>query len=176
MDLKISDYNFNISNNNTSNTAPETIQITKPSEKTDSWTLGVLLFEMIHGFYPFKGKTSEERTVNILSDNKKKFASFISDEAQDLISRLLCRNPQERLTMKEIFAHKWMAKFYTLFNVNIEKFQHPEKKRKSFENNINIMKRKNILEKKGEFLERKTVDVADRKEILPLKLFSEGLP
>lgn len=31
-----------------------------PTFKMDIWSLGILLFEMIHGSVPFKGKTKQE--------------------------------------------------------------------------------------------------------------------
>ena len=172
LDLKISDYNFP-NPNSIQNMAPETVQNPKPSEKSDCWTLGVLLFEMIHGYFPYKGKNVQERTANILIDNRKKFASFISDEAQDLLSKALCRNPQGRIGLGEIFKHKWMEKFYKLFNVDIEKFQQPEKKSRS---SLINQKRKSAqeLEKVSDLPERKTMDVLEKKEVLPLRIFAEG--
>ena len=169
LDLKISDYNFQNPSNSFQNMAPEAVQNPKPSEKIDCWTLGVLLFEMIHGYYPYKGKTAQERAANILIDNRKKFASFISDEAQDLLSKALCRNPQGRIGLGEIFKHKWMEKFYKLFNVDIEKFQKPERKSRS-----SLLNQKRKSAQELELIERKTMDVIEKKEVLPLKIFAEG--
>lgn len=41
--------------------APEML-LNKPYDfKLDIWCLGILLYELIHGYAPFKGKTNQEK-------------------------------------------------------------------------------------------------------------------
>jgi len=49
--------------------APEMIQKKPYDYKIDIWALGILLFELIQGFAPFKGESGEE----VISEMKKPF-------------------------------------------------------------------------------------------------------
>lgn len=53
--------------------APEMIQKKPYDYKIDIWALGILLFELIQGFAPFRGETGEE----VITEMKKplKFSS-----------------------------------------------------------------------------------------------------
>ena len=85
--------------------APEVISGTGHGSAVDWWTLGVFLYEMIYGRTPFKGETNEKTLINIL----KQPLSFPSanvasgkeleemSRAQDLIRKLLAKNPKKRL-------------------------------------------------------------------------------
>ena len=128
-------------------------------KKHDIWLLGVLLFELIHGYFPYKGKTIEEKQRSILNGNQRKFASFISDEAQELISAILSQNPEKRPSIKEILESRWIKKFERLFNVEIKDFLHDEM----------------ITMKKNENLKEKTADFKEKKKEKPnLRIISEG--
>src|SRR3990167_6911954 len=78
----------------------------------DAWTLGVLLFEFLTGTTPFVASTSE-RTREKIVNNPLIFPKHptISDDAKDLISRLLVKNADNRMTVKEIPNHPFIRKF-----------------------------------------------------------------
>jgi serine/threonine protein kinase len=69
--------------------APEIINNEQYDKSIDIWSLGVLLFEMIHGFNPFE---NNKKNINLLFDNIKhknlKFQENISDECKDLIQKM----------------------------------------------------------------------------------------
>ncbi|GJN05659.1 hypothetical protein PR202_ga23308 [Eleusine coracana subsp. coracana] len=85
--------------------APEVISGQGHGGAVDWWTLGVFMYEMIYGRTPFKGETNAQTLANIvkqpLSFPRAAVASGREwDEllrAQDLMTRLLAKNPRRRL-------------------------------------------------------------------------------
>ncbi|XP_020100268.1 LOW QUALITY PROTEIN: protein kinase PINOID 2-like [Ananas comosus] len=83
--------------------APEVIS--GHGSAVDWWTLGVFLYEMIYGRTPFKGENNEKTLINIMKQPLRfpkintTNAKDLEDEsrAQDLISRLLVKNPKRRI-------------------------------------------------------------------------------
>ena len=74
--------------------APEMIQNKPHDYKIDLWSLGILLYELLHGFPPFKGKTNDEKFSKIISGDIQCYN--ISNDAQDLIRSLLKHDPNQR--------------------------------------------------------------------------------
>ena len=79
----------------------------------DYWGLGCLIFEMIYGetaFKPETGKISDLK--NLILGGKFRFPlnTKFSDEGKDIVSKLICVNPEKRLGSKgieEIMNHPW---------------------------------------------------------------------
>ena len=90
--------------------APELLRKRDYDYTVDLWSLGVLLYEMLHGCSPFKGKTDADTMGNILQCNIK-FRPGISCEAKSMISSLLQKDPLQRLKWSDLFYHKWVLKF-----------------------------------------------------------------
>ena len=82
--------------------APEILNGSKYCNKVDVWSLGVLLYEILQGSTPFKGKSQIEKLGNV---NKEQivFTFSISQAAKNLIHRLLSKNPKNRPNVSEIF-------------------------------------------------------------------------
>ncbi|KAK7386611.1 hypothetical protein VNO78_26945 [Psophocarpus tetragonolobus] len=78
--------------------APEIITGARHSSAIDWWTLGILLYEMIYGRTPFRGKNRQRTFSNILHKDLT-FPSSIpaSLAARQLINALLQRDPTSRL-------------------------------------------------------------------------------
>ncbi|EUC43546.1 hypothetical protein COCMIDRAFT_7043 [Bipolaris oryzae ATCC 44560] len=104
--------------------APETIAGNGQDEVSDWWSLGCILFESLYGYPPFHADTPDEVFQNILArkidwpaDDDELYD--ISDEAKDLMNRLMCSDPTERLGAnkdekfasggEEIRSHPWFA-------------------------------------------------------------------
>ena len=92
----------------TAYTSPEELEGLKKKSKpildskTDSWNLGILLYEMLTKFKsPFKGDTIEELINNILTAEPD--LSIIEDElCRLLLEKLLKKNPQERIDINDM--------------------------------------------------------------------------
>ncbi|EFQ28801.1 hypothetical protein CGRA01v4_10224 [Colletotrichum graminicola] len=101
--------------------APETIKGEKQDETSDWWSVGCIMFEFLYGFPPFHADEAEEVFENILARKiqwpDENECEPISDEAKDLINKLLCMEPQSRLGANredkfpcggdEIRSHPW---------------------------------------------------------------------
>ena len=101
--------------------APEMVQNKPHDEKIDIWSLGVLLFELVHGRVPFRGKSTHEKFTEILNNNFT-IGEDCSEECRDLITNILKPEPSERLSLDEIFSHPWMKKFEKSFNIKISEY------------------------------------------------------
>ncbi|KAH7279205.1 hypothetical protein KP509_37G010200 [Ceratopteris richardii] len=90
--------------------APEVIVGSGHSSAVDWWALGILLFEMLYGRTPFRGKTRQRTFANILH-KELTFPRRIptSLAARQLINALLQKDPKRRLGSRgganEVKAH-----------------------------------------------------------------------
>ncbi|KAL3720133.1 hypothetical protein ACJRO7_005029 [Eucalyptus globulus] len=78
--------------------APEIIKGAGHTSAVDWWALGILLYEMLYGYTPFRGKTRQKTFTNILNkDIKFPGSKPASLHAKQLMYRLLHRDPKNRL-------------------------------------------------------------------------------
>ncbi|XAR60508.1 Non-specific serine/threonine protein kinase [Bertholletia excelsa] len=82
--------------------APEIITGAGHSSAVDWWALGILLYEMLYGYTPFRGKTRQRTFANILHKDLKFPGSIsVSLSAKQLMYRLLHRDAKNRLGSRE---------------------------------------------------------------------------
>ncbi|ROW00347.1 hypothetical protein VMCG_07301 [Cytospora schulzeri] len=80
--------------------APETIRGEPQDETSDWWSVGCILYEFLYGVPPFHAGEPEQVFENILARRihwPDESEVEVSPEAKELINRLLCIDPQERL-------------------------------------------------------------------------------
>ena len=87
---------------------PEMIEEKAHDTTVDIWCLGVLLYEMLVGFTPFKSQTQKNMLINI-SKNKPKFPLSFPPLAKDLITRMLVKESKERLKISEVKQDRWLT-------------------------------------------------------------------
>ncbi|TVU48573.1 hypothetical protein EJB05_08214 [Eragrostis curvula] len=121
--LKIGDFGFarSLMNENLAATicgsplymAPEIWQGKDYDAKSDLWSVGVILFQLVTGKLPFPGSNYYQLRQNILASDKLNFPSAIEadlcDDCIDLCRRLLLRDPEKRISFEEFFNHNFLA-------------------------------------------------------------------
>ncbi|CAI9769023.1 unnamed protein product [Fraxinus pennsylvanica] len=78
----------------------------------DVWTAGVILYILLSGVPPFWAETQQGIFDAVLKghiDFDSDPWPLISESAKDLIRKMLCMNPSERLTAHEVLCHPWIC-------------------------------------------------------------------
>lgn len=123
-ELKISDFGWSVHAPSSRRTTlcgtldylpPEMVEGRVHDEKVDLWSVGVLCYEFLVGSPPFETQTHEE-TYKLITLCKYTFPEYVTPGARDLISKLLKKNPSERLPLKGILEHPWIRKHSIMFN------------------------------------------------------------
>ena len=98
--------------------APEMIKEIGHNEHLDIWCIGVLLFELLTGTVPFKGRDIDSLNNNILS-LKIVWPRDINNTAKNLISKILKTEPGERISLEDMLKHPFFKE--KLNNDHLEK-------------------------------------------------------
>lgn len=77
---------------------------------SDIWSCGIILFALLTGHLPFDDDNIRRLLLKVQA-GKFSMPPDLSPEAQDLISRMLCVDPEKRITMPEILAHPFLHKY-----------------------------------------------------------------
>jgi calcium-dependent protein kinase len=84
------------------------------------------MYVLLIGKFPFEGKENNEITQNILDfnfDNKNNYYLNLSDDAKDLMNKLLIYNKDQRISIKDAINHKFIQNFinenlYKIYKMN----------------------------------------------------------
>ena len=143
--LKLCDFGWSVPINNNKRTtfcgtveymAPEIIKNQKYDEAIDIWSLGVLLYELVHSYSPFVTDDLDARKIGYnIVEKDLKFKEGISEEYKDLIKQLLIKNCEKRIKIEEIYQHpfiiKYVSRMYTIIG-NYNMMDKNLKKNKNF--------------------------------------------
>ena len=176
--LKLCDFGWAVKLNNDKRTtfcgtveymAPEMIKKQKYDETIDIWSLGILLYELVHSYSPFYSEDSDITTIgdNIIQKHLC-FKKDLSDEYKDLIKKILIKDSSKRIKIEEIYQHPFMTKYINIIylqinlklnsNENIKKENDNINKGENkilYDNNINDNKNLGIIYKKNEKMKNK---------------------
>ena len=138
--------------------APEIVKNQGYDFSIDVWSLGVLLYELIHSHSPFVVKDLDINKIenNIVSKGLK-FKKGVTNECKDLIKLLLAKNVENRIKVKDIYQHPFVLRYINMINnyfkinkknykiiknnkINEEKMKNKHK----LNNNFNSFKKENI--------------------------------
>lgn len=131
--LKITDFTFAKENmeENMSQTmcgsplymAPEILNYQEYNSKTDLWSVGIIMYEMLIGSTPYKAKNIVKLVKNIkerdviIPKNIK-----LSSICKHLLFSLLEKDPKKRLSWDELFNHPWFKNYKYKTNLYNEIF------------------------------------------------------
>lgn len=88
---------------------PEMVEGREHDEMVDVWSLGVLLYEFLVGSPPFEAE-GHTATYRKISRVELEFPPGVEKDARDLISKLLKKDPNKRLSLDNVAAHPWMKR------------------------------------------------------------------
>ncbi|XP_047942351.1 calcium-dependent protein kinase 4 [Salvia hispanica] len=80
--------------------------------EADVWTAGVILYILLSGVPPFWAETQQgifDAVLRGYIDFDSDPWPLISESAKDLIRKMLCMKPSERLTAHEVLCHPWIC-------------------------------------------------------------------
>jgi serine/threonine protein kinase len=111
--------------------SPEQAQGLRVDERTDLWSTGVVIYEMVAGRVPFTGVTNSHTIVDILEKEPALLRSFaesnVPPELERIVSKALAKNPDERYqTAKDLLIDLRNLKKRLELDVEIERSASPD--------------------------------------------------
>ena len=149
--------------------APEIVCEENYDAAVDIWALGILLYEMLHGYSPFRSleQNDEEEYKGIFRNILKMEYSIdeklnISKECVQLIKLLLEGDSGERISAMEIYFSSWVKKFEEIERKRL----YEEKVQKEKEDKKKERERKIISqnENRDEFFKETPEEIKKRRE------------
>jgi serine/threonine protein kinase len=124
--LKLCDFGWSVYLNNNKRVtfcgtveymAPEIVKKKEYDFSIDVWSLGVLLYELIHSHSPFVAKDLNINKIenNIIS-KELRFKKGVSLECRDLIEKLLIKDAENRIKIENIYTHPFVLKYVNMIN------------------------------------------------------------
>lgn len=102
--------------------APEKVKGIPYGKKVDIWSLGIILFVMLSGRYPFPNRTAgSEELFKRISEGQLNYdvltSKNISEEAIDLIHQMCKVDPQDRISVDAALHHSFIVNNVQEYNL-----------------------------------------------------------
>lgn len=96
--------------------APEILSEEGYGLEVDVWAAGVILYIMLCGFPPFRSPNRKQTELFDLIEKcdyefLEPYWEDVSEDAKDLISKILVADRSTRLTAKQVFNHPWLCQY-----------------------------------------------------------------
>uniref|UniRef100_A0A8C8HTS9 non-specific serine/threonine protein kinase n=1 Tax=Oncorhynchus tshawytscha TaxID=74940 RepID=A0A8C8HTS9_ONCTS len=95
--------------------APEVLKKQGYDAACDIWSLGILLYTMLAGFTPFANGPDDTPEEILARIGSGKYAltggnwDTVSDDAKDIVTKMLHVDPHQRLTAPQVLRHQWIV-------------------------------------------------------------------
>lgn len=102
--------------------APEVVRREGYGKAVDMWGVGVMMYIMLSGTLPFYG--TKERLFEMITEGEYSLTGkqwqLISEEAKDLLHRLLESDQHQRITIEDALRHPWIKViFFASFVISL---------------------------------------------------------
>eukprot|EP00193_Tetraselmis_chui_P003535 CAMPEP_0177770836 /NCGR_PEP_ID=MMETSP0491_2-20121128/11184_1 /TAXON_ID=63592 /ORGANISM="Tetraselmis chuii, Strain PLY429" /LENGTH=421 /DNA_ID=CAMNT_0019288171 /DNA_START=212 /DNA_END=1477 /DNA_ORIENTATION=- len=77
------------------------------TDQVDSWSVGILAYELVVGFPPFE-RESRQGTIESILQADPQFPAWMSEDAVDFIRRALVKDQRHRPSIPEMLRHPWV--------------------------------------------------------------------
>ncbi len=104
--------------------APEVLKQKSYGREVDIWSIGIITYLLLCGCLPFDDEKSEKEIVRQTIEDPvpyyPKLWKKLSEEAKSFVEGCLKKNPDERMSIKEVLEHEWIQKFSNLVQLRRE--------------------------------------------------------
>jgi calcium/calmodulin-dependent protein kinase I len=91
--------------------APEILMRKPYDTQSDMWSVGCIVYLLLSGNLPFMGRSQKELFKKIVAGNydfENDEWKDVSDDAKDLVKKMLQLNPDDRIKSGEAIKHQWL--------------------------------------------------------------------
>lgn len=90
--------------------SPEILMRQSYDQMSDMWSVGCIIYLLLSGNLPFMGRSQKElfRKIVVGKFEFDEDWDEVSDEAKDLVSKLLVTDPDRRISAADSLRHKWL--------------------------------------------------------------------
>lgn len=116
-------------------------------DRADLWSLGILLYKMLVGEFPFKGET-EKDLYKTIQKGKFKIPQFISEDAKKILISLIQLKPEKRMNCKGVLENGWFKE------IKEREEKNANKKEEEMKEDINTIEEKKTIKENKEITEK----------------------